>query len=257
MSKRIASTLLLLGAALCIAPPLQAGVSGIQDAINKAGKQRMLTQKIMGSYAMLGMNFQPEQSTQRLRDSSALFESQLNDLRASPINDAVTQQLEKVATGWASLKPKLDHAPQKEQAAALSQELDALMASANQAVTLITEAAGGGAGEIVNLSGRQRMLSQRMNALYMLRAWGATGFDFEAEFKKAVAEFKQAHTKLAASGLTTPKIKAILERTEKSFIWFERSAIKQSDTYVPALVLRAADRILKEMNDATAQYASL
>ncbi|MEW7976939.1 MAG: hypothetical protein AB2814_05725 [Candidatus Sedimenticola endophacoides] len=57
MSKRIASTLLLLGAALCIAPPLQAGVSDIQDAINKAGKQRMLTQKIMGSYAMLGMNF--------------------------------------------------------------------------------------------------------------------------------------------------------------------------------------------------------
>ncbi len=217
----------------------------------------MLTQKIMGSYAMLGMNFKPKKSKQRLLDSIKLFDSQLSDLKGYPVNDDVSRQLDAVEKLWTPLKVQLSAEPEAAKAVVISKDLDALMASSNKAVILITKASGTAAGEIVNISGRQRMLSQRMNALYMLRMWGVKGFDYGAAFTKAVDEFNVAHAKLVKDKLTTEEIKKRLGKTEKSFIWFQRSAMKKTDTYVPALVLRAADRILGYMNDVTTLYASL
>ncbi|MEJ1354524.1 MAG: type IV pili methyl-accepting chemotaxis transducer N-terminal domain-containing protein [Candidatus Sedimenticola sp. (ex Thyasira tokunagai)] len=251
------STVVLLLSTLFLTSPLQAGVTDIQDAINKSGKQRMLTQKIMGSYAMLGVNFQPKKSKQRLQDSIALFESQLSDLKGYQVNDAVSRQFDAVEKLWTPLKEQLSAEPEMGKAVAISKGLDGLMASSDKAVLLITKASGTAAGEIVNISGRQRMLSQRMNALYMLRVWGVKGFDYEAAFNKAVNEFNVSHAKLVNSKLTMGEIKKKLDLTEKSFIWFERSTMKQTGTYVPALVLRAADRILGHMNAATMLYANL
>ncbi|MES9856251.1 MAG: type IV pili methyl-accepting chemotaxis transducer N-terminal domain-containing protein [Sedimenticola sp.] len=254
---RLRSPLAFLLPALLLSSPLLAGVTDIQDAINVSGKQRMLTQKIMGSYAMLGMNFQPEKAKKRLQGSVALFDSQLADLKSFSVNDKVKSQLDAVDKLWGPLKTQMLAQPEKGKAVELSKKIDALLASSHKAVVLITKASGGAAGKIVNLSGRQRMLSQRMNSLYMLRAWGVEGFDFNTAFNKSVDDFKAAQSILEGSELTTAEIKKKIDKTKRSFTWFARSAVKQSDVYVPALVLRAADRILKNMNDATNLYANL
>jgi len=101
------------------------------------------------------------------------------------------------------------------------------------------------------------MLSQRMAALYALGAWEISGFEFMPEFKRVVAEFSAAHNKLLSSNLTNDVLKKELDAAGKSFKWFEHAAKTNSDKFIPSLILRASDKILKHMNNATKLYAEI
>jgi len=215
----------------------------------------MLTQRMLMGYALVGMNIKYKSPSDDLLKSVELFDRQLADLKAFKSSEAVTKALETVGSEWKPLRGILVAAPNKEQALALREGLDNLLKASHQVVVELSKASGSSAGEIINTSGRQRMLSQRMAALYALGAWRLDGFKFMPEFKKVVAEFSTAHSKLLSSSLTNDAIKKELDAAGKSFKWFEHSAKTDSDKFIPSLILRASDRILEHMNNATKMYA--
>lgn len=155
------------------------------------------------------------------------------------------------------MREVLAAAPDKGQAETLRDGLNKLLTASNQVVVELAKASGHQAGEIVNLSGGQRMLSQRMAALYTLGAWRIEGFEFMPEFEKVVAEFSTAHNKLLNSELSNDAIRKELEAAGESFRWFEHAANTGSDKFVPSLILRASEKILVHMNNATNLYAQL
>lgn len=61
----------------------QSDPAGLARAINQAGRQRMLSQRIVKLYCQLVMNVAPGTSRSELAESIALFERQLGDLEAS------------------------------------------------------------------------------------------------------------------------------------------------------------------------------
>src|SRR4051812_11225456 len=73
-----------------------AQVVNMNDAINKSGRQRMLSQRLAKSYLQIGQEIDAERSKKILDNSVTLFERQLAELKdfaPTPENKAVLQDL--------------------------------------------------------------------------------------------------------------------------------------------------------------------
>jgi hypothetical protein len=210
---------------------------------------------MLKDYALLGMNISYGNISGELQESIQTFDANLAELRKVKGGNKMTTLLQEVESQWNPIREILRKPPQKPLAKKLRQDLEQLLTSTHRVVEALEELAGSKAGGTVALSGRQRMLSQRMAALYAMGAWRVEGFEFMPEFKKVVSEFRTAQDQLLASSLTTPEIRKELEATERNFRWFEYSAKKESEKFIPSLILRAADQILKHMDKATRLYA--
>ena len=115
---------------------------------------------------------------------------------------------------------------------------------------------GKAAGEIVNKAGRQRMLSQRMAGLYMLKVWGVEDPQFKTKLDDAMKLFKTSLDELEKSNLNTDDIKELLAKVKRSFMFFEMMS-KSKSKFVPSLIYKKSNDILVNMNSVTQKYVAL
>ena len=106
------------------------------------------------------------------------------------------------------------------------------------------------------MAGRQRMLSQRMASLYMLKVWEVEDPQFKTKLNDAMKLFKTSLDELEKSPLNTDEIKTLLTKVKRSFIFFEMMGRSKSK-YVPTLIYKKSNDILVNMNSATEKYVAL
>lgn len=246
--------LLSLLSAMLLVNPAYADIVDNNDAINKSGKQRMLTQRMLKDYTLVGMknNFGDPESD--LKEKVKLFDKTLDDLKKYNKEPQIAQSILKIEGEWASIKQILEQSPKKEEVADLQNKLENLLASCHATTELLVKASGQGESEIINLSGRQRMLSQRLASLYMLKVWGVDDPEFEMKLKETMDEFSKAHKVLKESELNTEEINSSLKKVGKLYMWFEVMGKSKSGRYVPSLISKSSDKILSEMNKVTDLY---
>ena len=97
------------------------------------------------------------------------------------------------------------------------------------------------------------MLSQRMASLYMLKVWGIDDPQFKEKMNKAMDLFRTSQEKLMASSMNTDEINALLKKSKKSFMFFEMMN-KSKSKFIPTLIYKKSNDILKDMNTATGLY---
>lgn len=226
-------------------------------ALDKAGRQRMLTQHMLKSYALTGMKLRIGADAD-LRKAAELFETQLSELTGFAANDAERAQIGKIRLLWNDLRPELDFPPELDRAGELNDLAELLLRESHQLVLLLEQRSGTVAGHLVNISGRQRMLSQRIAKSYLLETWGLGAAGLAQQYKEAVEEFQVALSELQAAKINTPEINESLAQVLKNWQIFGISNFSAKyDARVPSLVVRSMDKILGLMNETTALYAQL
>ena len=224
------------------------------EAINQAGRQRMLTQRIVKSYAMVAQGIDLTADKQ-LRDAVTLFEQQLDNLNQFAPSEQVKSDLDVVQQRWQPFKELALQPVSREQAVELRGLADQTLAAAHQVVLSLQAVSGTSAGHLVNISGRQRMLSQRLAGLYLYRAWGIKQDSLEANYAKATEEFAAALKELSAAKENTPEITKALDKVGDHWYLFQRSGKLRDGNFIPLLIVRSSEKILVMMNSITGQYA--
>lgn len=237
---------------------VQAGViKNYSSAINKAGRQRMLTQRIVKAYSMVGLDVQTDAANEQLLMSVELFEKQLYELKKFSKDNVTRKNLAKVELLWKPFKNIALDKVTKKGVKELVKRDEALLKAAHQVVLSLQKKANSKLARLVNVSGRQRMLSQRIAKFYMLAAWRINGGSSINYMHQAGDEFSIALDELLTSKVNTKEIKSSLEDVKTQWSIFERSFRMRKSNFIPLLIAMSSEKILASMNKVTGLYDKL
>jgi hypothetical protein len=248
--------------AVGLALPARAQVSDLSDAINKAGRQRMLSQRMGKAWLALLQNVEKNSAQLVLDKSMALFDRQLTELKGFAPTPDVQATYSKLETAWIDYKGALvGKAPSRGGATALLQ-LDAkVLALAHQGTVQFEAALARPVGKLVNVAGRQRMLTQRMAKFYLAATLPVDASAATVEIGKARSEFIAAMELLRNAPEATLRIKNELLLADAQWIFFDL-ALQQlqegaqrpkpmSDIFV------SSENLLAVMDRVTGMYSAI
>ncbi|MFO1217860.1 MAG: type IV pili methyl-accepting chemotaxis transducer N-terminal domain-containing protein [Burkholderiaceae bacterium] len=262
MKRRSLLLFIVPSIALSIHGIAAAQVRDINDAINKAGRQRMLSQRVAKAYLALGQAVRKDHAERVLGESMALFDRQLFELKAFSPKPEIKATYEQLETAWSAYKGVLvGAAASKPGAESVVTSANQVLALANQGTVQLESLSGKPVGKLVNIAGRQRMLSQRMAVMYLAASWGVQADTAVKEMNTARDEFVRAQAVLEAAPESSAAIKAELELAEQQYSFFD-TALRtlRPGSANPTLlgdVFTTSERILQVMDGVTGMYARL
>ena len=258
--------------------------------INLAGKQRMLTQKIAKDLLLYQAGINPKKALKSLNESIKLFDKTLNglyngdkelNLRGTKL-PKIVKQLDVVKQNWQEVKPLIEKAIKEKENQDLTKEviakLDKTKVQMNKAVELYTKSLNrqkqimklnalisgfmnkkDNAKHLINLAGKQRMLTQRVAKLAIECKLGVlpTSCDnlekYVTLYDKTLNGFVNGDKELNLSPIKSKNALNQIQKIQTLWEPFKQAALKLKkskgkDNKALALIMSKNEELLKESN---------
>ncbi|MCG8671888.1 MAG: type IV pili methyl-accepting chemotaxis transducer N-terminal domain-containing protein [Pseudomonadales bacterium] len=275
---------------LCLSLPAISSPSKAEYGVvlNLSGKQRMLTQKMSKEVALVALGIDVEKNVKNLISTSALFDKTLKGLKNGDPSlglpptekKRILRQLNKVSDIWQEFYPVVKGIGESkkvssEQLQVVAEKNLPLLKQMNKAVGLYEKdasktglEAAPGLAATINLSGKQRMLTQKMSKEFFLIA---LGFDVENNklnlletyslFDRTLDGLNDGDDTLGLPGTPQAHIKDQLKVVKQ--LWTEFKPLVEKGAHHSTTSIGEADirkvatsnlPLLKEMNAAVKLY---
>lgn len=191
----------------------------IGEVLNKAGTERMLTQRMAKLYVALYLGTEIKESKNELNTAVVLFDTRLTELKSIKINARYAKRIERVNDLWQSYKTLVLSRPTKENILLLLDENNVILESCELLTDELERYASRFSSEnglyqmneniirLENRAGRQRMLTERA-LFYFLANHALIGSDskFDKELNLALKDYQSSLSTLMGATENTPEI---------------------------------------------------
>lgn len=232
---------------------------GLSGAINYAGWFRALSQRMAKAYCQQYLQVLPGAAVDVLGLARKMVQSGSGELARGMQTGRwpadVGRQLEEVQKQFALLNQLTATQPtQTALVVAASDQADRTLLIAQTVTESIEKLAQAPSARLVNLAGRQRMLSQRLAKNYFLNAAKVESKVVQAQLVSDAADFRLALQALKAAPVSTPAIRNELELADSQWLFFESALRRAADDAGLHTVATTSERLLGVMDKLTNLY---
>ena len=194
------------------------------DAVNRAGKLRMLSQRLVKACALRVLDRGSAGHAEQIDDATRQIDANIAALAKSVSRPTFGDLLDAVAAAWTELQALAATALVAGGLAALDDAAERLLVQADKLTRGLETAGLVTTLHVINVSGRQRMLSQRYakEALLGLVLEGDDARAVGASLRRTAETFEQALEHLRGVPLSTGEIRALLGDAER--VWHDVAA---------------------------------
>ena len=227
-------------------------VAALAEAVNLAGQQRMLSQRLVKLLAQRAAAIEPRRAKALQDESCTRVEAnlarlqQLADVHGAAATLALTQQ------AWGLLQPLLTGKPTAAVLTAADAAAEGLLALSEQLTGEIEVAGAGKPLRLVNLCGRQRMLSQRL-AKDALLADLLPGIA-HSHIAQGLTAFEAGLVELESAPLSSAEIRALLAEVRDEWGRLLRSLRELQGAEAAAGLARSSELLLSQLDQLTGLY---
>lgn len=240
-------------ALLPVAHSSQADVA-LSAAINRTARFRALSQRCAKAYCQIYLDVLPENSRDVLAAAQRLIQVGFEDLAKGGFSTDLAKQIAALRHEATGLNALLAAPAQKDSVVAVSAQADKMLTVANKTTESMEGLAKNASAKLVSVSGRQRMLSQRLAKNYFLSAAGIDQKPLREQMTSDRHEFKQALATLAAAPISTSSIRNELALGESQWTFFEAAIGRKPDPESLKIVATTSERLLEVTNNLTGLY---
>ena len=227
------------------------------ELMELAGQQRMLSQRIAKDYFYINRGVNVSKATKQLKSSLQTFNKSQQILSKNIKDDEIQNMLMFVDMSSDDFTSIVKQ-PYSLDNAALILDLSESMLEGNQyVVDALKEKVKAHNSSLVDVAGRQRMLSQRIAKYYISYQAGIKDKNSIVQMKEAVKAFNDANNLLMANKSNTPAINTQLKKVNRLWKIVYKFYLKIEKGGLPIIVYNSTDDIMKKMNKITKMYIQL
>lgn len=249
--------LLLCAALLAVSAPAapQGSYLDHASATNKAGRQRMLSQRIFRCYVQIVENVSAPAARAQLAESVLVFDEQIPDLKAFAAQSGIPDAVADVERHWISVRALALGTPSHDGALKLRAAANQLLEAAERNTAAIVRLTGAPENQLVDLAGRQRMLSQRLAAHHVMLGMDVERPALQRAIEDDRAEFTRALGQLRSTPGNNAEVAAELEAVAEQWGRLQPMlGLKAGYMGNRAAVIALANAILNRMDRVTSIY---
>jgi len=220
--------------------------AGYAEAVNRAGQLRMLSQRVVKLYALCALGVDGTAHAQLLEASRERIDANLQALRKGVSKATFGDLLDAVEVPWQRLKAALAGAPERRRAADVDTLAERVLQQADQLTSNLETAGLVATLHVLNVCGRQRMLSQRWAKQVLLAELleGEAAAQSRAAAAEAGREFDAAMRYLDEIPLRSGEIREAMEAARRAWLGLTQAEAQAASLSGRRVLGEASEQLL-------------
>ncbi|XOF34708.1 MAG: hypothetical protein ACL93V_05300 [Candidatus Electrothrix sp. YB6] len=234
---------------LLLASEVSANASA--EDVHKVADICMQANRILKDYALVGMEVKYHNPKKDLEENLKAIKEEFKDLESHKLSEKLVAEIVEIEKSWNAIKPEFQKKPDKTKMHDLRVMVEKFTVRCEDvAEDLSKDTKIKGEHDVV-LVAELGMESQRLAALYLMKAWGVADPNYEEEVKEVVDQTEKIYRELLEEDekLVSQEIKEKLKKVEKEFISFSVMATSKSGRMMPSAAEKMASEIFAELQE--------
>ncbi len=179
----------------------------------------MYSQRLLKDYALIGMKVMYHDPAADLIKNTNVIDQYITNLKNRHLKKILDNGIHELENLWRKVKPKLLASPTQKHMTQLHKEVETFSRRCEKLAEDLAKDSKIESEHNMVLIAELGMESQRLAALYMMKAWDVADNNYYEEVQKIVGEYKNIYRDLMKENNTfvSPEIKTKLKATQKYF----------------------------------------